>query len=222
MARDFWRKWISYLIPQTKYVKSDVSGYLQVGWIEGEKVVDSRRANYSFGPLQRELEYGLNQIDFEGMYTCLVLGMGAGSVVESLRDKFKFKGLITAVDLDPVMIQIADEVFDIRPDEELEIICDDAIEFVSYTEDQYDLIVIDVFVDITVPKELYRRDFWENILEISNPNTKILFNAGVDQLEDYFIEDFKAILPQAFELNIHNKGKSDNTLMILSIKDLGS
>ena len=56
MARDFWRKWISYLIPQTKYVKSDVSGYLQVGWIEGEKVVDSRRANYSFGPLQRELE----------------------------------------------------------------------------------------------------------------------------------------------------------------------
>lgn len=217
----FWKKWISYLIPQTKYVKSDVSGYLQVGWIEGEKVVDSRRANYSFGPLQRELEYGLNQIDLEGMQSCLVLGMGAGSVVQSLRKKFDFKGIITAVELDPVMIQIADEVFDIRPDEEFEIICDDAIDFVDYTEDQYDLIIIDVFIDITVPKELYRRDFWENILEISNPNTKILFNAGVDQLEDYFIEDFKKQLPQAFELKIHNKNQGDNTLMFLSLKEFG-
>lgn len=215
MAKETWKKWFSYIIPQTKYVKSEVNGHLEVGWIEGRKVLDSQHANYSYGPLQDVLEYGLKQMSLDKVNTVLVLGMGAGSIIQSLRNKFCYTKSIVAVEFDPIIIQIAEEEFGIVANNQLEIHCEDAENFVENDKRTYDLIIVDVFVDKDVPEEFYGNKFWRNLNLRANPNAQILFNAGVESLDKKFQDSFLNKLPKTFKYNIHTDVLGGNTLILL-------
>jgi spermidine synthase len=61
----------------------------------------------------------------------------------------------------------------------LEIIIDDAFEFVLKTNNKYDLIVIDVFQDTKMPNFLFETFFIERICVLLNPNGFILFNTMI-------------------------------------------
>ena len=215
MSKEIWKKWISYLIPQTRFVPSRINPHLEVGWIEGRKVLDSKHTNYSYGPLQEVLEYGLKKISFQNIKSVLILGMGAGSVIKSLRNKFNYNHEIVAVELDPIVIQIADEEFDIKSEGNLKIICEDAVGFIAATQQTFDLIIIDVFIDKEVPEKIYLENFWLDIALITNENGKVLFNAGVEVLDEKTQIIFLEQLPAIFNYTIFNGVMGGNTLILL-------
>jgi spermidine synthase len=61
----------------------------------------------------------------------------------------------------------------------LEIIIDDAFEFVLKTNDKYDLINIDIFQDTKMPNFLFETFFIERIFFLLHSNGFILFNTMV-------------------------------------------
>jgi spermidine synthase len=63
------------------------------------------------------------------MESVLVLVAG-GSVIKTLVHKIKFKGKIIGVEIDPHIIAIANQYFKLDEVEQLEIVIDDAFEFV--------------------------------------------------------------------------------------------
>jgi spermidine synthase len=144
------RKLFSYFIPINIYKKnSAVSKTLEVTWNNGELVLDSKSTNYSYGSLQRILRKGLKYIGFERIRNfekILVLGVAGGSVIKTLVDEIKFKGNITGVEIDTNVIDIANRYFELDKIQNLEIVIDDAFEFVLKTKLKYDLIIIDIFV----------------------------------------------------------------------------
>lgn len=215
MKNEIWRKRLSYLFPLTKYIDSEVSGKLEVEWIDGKKVLNCRQVNYSYGGLQKALGYGLKHIPLKGVSSVLVMGMGGGSVIQSLRKKFKYTKAITAVELDPIMIEVAEEEFGVANEKNLEIICADAAEFIGKTEQIFDLIIVDLFIGRFVPEKFYSQSFWQDIEEKTNSDARILFNAGI-QLSDAVRDEFLEILPKAFTHDIHTDVMGDNTLMILN------
>lgn len=214
MSNDNWRKNLSYIFPLTRMVQSEVSGRLEVGWIEGKKVLNCRRVNYSYGGLQKALNYGLEQLSLQSINSVLVLGMGGGSVIESLRKKFKYAKAIVAVELDPVVIQIAEEEFGITSYENLEVVCADALAFVETAKQKFDLIIVDLFVAENVPKKFYSNAFWQDIENCTNKNGNVLFNAGIE-LSDSVLNTFLKNLPKAFTYDIYPDVMGDNTLIIL-------
>lgn len=214
MSNDNWRKKLSYIFPLTRMVQSKVSGRLEVGWIEGRKVLNCRQVNYSYGGLQKALNYGLEQMSLKSVNSVLVLGMGGGSVIESLRKKFHFSKPIVAVELDPVIIQIAKDDFEVIEDNNLEIICEDALVYIKKTQQTFDLIIVDLFVGKNVPKEFYSKAFWQGIENRTNKNGSVLFNAGIE-LSDSIRDSFLNHLPSKFTYDIHNDVMGDNTLIIL-------
>lgn len=216
MLKETWRKWISYIIPQTRYIKSEINGHLEVGWIEGKKVLDSMNTNYSYGPLQDVLNYGLQKIPLEYINSVLVLGMGAGSVIRSLREKFQYSKRITAVELDPVVLKIAAEDFGIVADEYLEVYCQDAAEFIRKTKQTFDLIIVDIFIDKEVPAKFFEETFWLDIALCTNEYGKIIFNAGVEDLDKKIQEAFLNRLPKVFDYSLYTNVLGGNTLIILS------
>ncbi|WP_417941341.1 spermidine synthase [Flavobacterium sp. RS13.1] len=177
------RKVFSYLIPIKIFrKKSSRSKMIEVTWTNGELVLDSENTNYSYGSLQRILRYGLRNIGFETiqkMNHILVLGVAGGSVIKTLIDEIQFKGKITGVEIDADMIQIANEYFHLSKIKQLEIIIDDAFEFVLKTKHQYDLIIIDIFEDTNMPNFLFERFFSEKILSILNKQGFVLFNTMI-------------------------------------------
>jgi predicted membrane-bound spermidine synthase len=182
-AQKMIRKVFSYLIPIKIFrKKSSRSKMIEVTWANGELVLDSENTNYSYGSLQRILRYGLRNIGFETiqkMNHILVLGVAGGSVIKTLIDEIQFKGKITGVEIDADMIQIANEYFHLSKIKQLEIIIDDAFEFVLKTKHQYDLIIIDIFEDTNMPNFLFERFFSEKILSILNKQGFVLFNTMI-------------------------------------------
>jgi|SRR5690625_145280 len=217
MAKETWKRWLSYLVPQTRYIDSDVSGKLEVGWRDGKKVLDIGPVNYSYGGLQRVLNYGLDQISLDAVRSVLVLGMGGGSVIESLRIKYNYTHPIVAVEIDPVVIKIAEEEFGITKYDDLEVICADAATFLTETDDNFDLIIVDLFIGQHVPERFYGKAFWEDIERRTNKGGKVLFNAEVtfsNAVRDTFIKN----LPKSFSHKILTHVMGGNTLAILNKK----
>ena len=89
----------------------------------------------------------------------LILWVGGGSVIKTIVDKIKFKGKITGVEIDPEIIEIANTYFKLNTINNLEIVIDDAFEFILKTKDRYDLIIVDVFEDMTMPTFLFQNFF---------------------------------------------------------------
>ena len=177
------QKIFSYLIPIKIFKKKSArSKIIEVTWANGELVLDSENTNYSYGSLQRILRYGLRNIGYDKvieMEHILLLGVAGGSVIKTLVDEIEYKGKITGVEIDPDIIQIANQYFSLDQIKQLEIIIDDAFEFVLKTKDKYDLIIIDVFEDIKMPNFLFEKFFSERVCSLLKNQGFVLFNTMI-------------------------------------------
>lgn len=183
-------KLLSYIIPIKIFrTKSNISKTIEIAWANGELVMDSENTNYSYGSLQRILRKGLKHFGFEKiakMNHILVLGIAGGSVIKTLVDEIHFEGQITGVDIDPEIIKIANEYFKLDKIKNLNIIIDDAFEFVLKTKDRYDLIIIDIFQDTTMPNFLFEQFFINRICFLLKTKGIVLFNTMCLNAEDNF------------------------------------
>lgn len=174
------KKWLSYIIPiNITSEKSDWSKTLEVTWANGELVLDSANTNYSYGSLQRILRIGLLKIGFKRivkMNHILVLGVAGGSVIKTLNKEIGYKNKITGVEIDPNVIKIAKKYFELDSISNFDLTLGDAFEFILKTKHKYDLIIIDIFQDTTMPNFLFESYFVNRILEILEPKGIFLFN----------------------------------------------
>ena len=174
------KKILSFFVPVKIHTRnSPVSKTLEVTLNNGQLVLDSKNTNYSYGSLQRILRKGLNYIGFErirGFSNILVLGVAGGSVIKTLVEEVKFTGNITGVEIDPIVVEIANSYFRLNEITGLKLVTDDAFEFVLRTTGKYDLIIIDVFQDTTMPNFLFEDFFINRINFLLNVNGFILFN----------------------------------------------
>ncbi len=155
---------------------------IEVTWANGELVLDTENTNYSYGSLQRILRYGLRNIGYENilkMDHILLLGVAGGSVVKTLVDEIEYKEKITGVEIDPEMIQIANKYFNLHQIKQLEVVIDDAFEFVLKTKDRYNLIIIDIFEDTNMPNFLFQKFFLDKICTLLKDNGYVLFNTMI-------------------------------------------
>ena len=182
------KRLLSYILPVKIYQKkSEFSKNLEVTWNNGYLVLDSENTNYSFGSLQRVLKKGLKYIGYERINTfenILILGVAGGSVIETIKNDIKFKGKITGVEIDATAIEIANKYFGLNNYKNVEIIIEDAFEFVLKTKEKYDLIVIDIFQDTTMPNFLFEDFFINRINFLLKVNGFILFNTMVLGYQD--------------------------------------
>ena len=152
--------------------------------MNGRKVLDSKNANYSYGALHEVMDAGLARVRADRSLPVLVLGLGGGSVIELLRKKYGYYGRITAVELDASIIDIAKNEFGIEQNQPLEIICNDAEAYVKSATEKFGLVIIDLFLDLEVPRQFFSEDFWINVSRLLEKNAKVLFNAGVNSAHE--------------------------------------
>jgi spermidine synthase len=177
------KRLLSFLLPVKIHQKKSVySKNLEVTWNNGYLVLDSENTNYSYGSLQRVLKKGLKYIGYDrirNFQSILVLGVAGGSVIETLKKEIKFEGQITGVEIDPVVVELATKYFGLVKYNNVSIVIDDAFEFVLKSKEKYDLIIIDIFQDTTMPNFLFEDFFINRINFLLKVNGFILFNTMV-------------------------------------------
>ena len=154
-----FRKFLSYILPINIHKQaSEINKSLEISCYNGQLVLDTQNTNYSYGSLQRILRKGLLTIGFEKIRTfekILILGVAGGSVIKTLVNEIKFEGKIVGVELDPEIIKIANQYFELNKIENLEIILANAEDFVRNKKENFDLIIIDIFQDNFMPEFLF-------------------------------------------------------------------
>lgn len=215
-----FQKLLSYILPINIYKQnSALNKSIEITWNKGQLVLDSKNTNYSYGSLQRTLKKGLRLIGFErikNFETVLVLGVAGGSVIKTIRNEIKCKAHITGVELDKKILEIANRYFKINEIENLEIVHDDAFEFVFKTKQTYDLIIIDVFQDTVMPNFLFEDFFIERINGLLNLNGFILFNTMVLNDKDQERNNlYRSKFNNQFSLRLYPKIEDHNELFTI-------
>ncbi len=182
------RLWFQKYFPgwfAVERVKTSYSS-LEVIRQNSKLVLNAPHTNYSFGALHEVFRNAFLQLnpDYQKIENVLVLGFGAGSVAWILQKENFCKGHITGVEIDEEMIALAKKYFRLDDLENLDLHIEDAVEFLSKGTKQYDLIVVDLFLDHRTPERFLTTVFLNNLYVHLKPQGVVLFN--------YLRYDFKA------------------------------
>lgn len=211
------KKIVSFFFPLTRKIKSEYNGYLELTTFNGRTLLNTENANYSYGALQRVLKFGLLNTDISKTRNILVLGLGGGCVLKTLRNDFNYANRITAVDIDPVIIEIAKKEFGISEDDKTKIICDDAFDYVMNDNSMFDLIIIDLFIDNKIPDKFLLLEFWREIINKLSLGGTIIFNTLCDPcIETEEIEN--KLMEWGLKYRIYNHVEGSNRILIANYR----
>lgn len=176
---------LSYLQPiMIETREGAITPYLEVVKHNGKNILNSQNANYSFNGLNLIFKRLFKQIDLQkfSFENILILGMGAGNVIELLRDTYHINSPITAIEKDAVVIELAKKYFNINRHNNLTILNDDAFDYVLKTNQTYDLIISDLFVDDVVPEIFASKEYIEGLRRVSKKASCIIYNKMTEQI----------------------------------------
>ena len=179
-------KILSYLFPQRIAIAEGHGGaYLEVVVNNGKLMLNANQSNYSFGGLHLIFEQLFDQIEIRkyDIKNVLLLGLGAGSVVDLLVNKHGLNCEITGVELDAKVIDFAKKYFDIQKYESLKIVQSDAFAYVQNCSKKFDLIVIDLFVGDTVPEAFASEEFIMHLRRLTNEKCCVAYNKMTDNVK---------------------------------------
>lgn len=177
-----WQLLLSYFkeVPVEK-TSSEVNPCLEVILVNGKLVLNSLHGNYSFGGLHTAFREVFKKLYFRkrNVREVLILGFGAGSVAAILTKEYHFNCEITGVERDEKIIALAKKYFSLVNRPGLNVIVADAAKFLDTCREKYDLLVVDVYEDVTVPAFCESIPFLQRLNENLAQGGLILFNKFV-------------------------------------------
>lgn len=173
---------LSYLIPRTVLrTSSPYNRDIRVieEWGELKLLVNGSRES---GPYIRTLwEAAFKAFDLEAVQrisSILILGVGGGTVIKLLADRYPL-ARITAVDIDPVIVEIAKRYFRLDAIANLCFVLGDAQTVVKAhmkSRNKYDLIIVDLFIGSDIPDFVASRAFYQSLNVLLRSDGVILLN----------------------------------------------
>ncbi|MEO0734680.1 MAG: fused MFS/spermidine synthase [Bacteroidota bacterium] len=178
------RRWLSYLYEQIlETASSEHNAYLQVSLVHGRLQLVAEEAIYSFGDYYLNFRKLFERLDFTQLpkrANVLVLGLGLGSIPELLERHIGLDYDYVAVEIDPVIIELAADYSLPALHSSIEIQEADALQFLRVDQRRYDLICIDVFQDATIPVHLNGDEFLELVRDALAPGGAVVYNRLAD------------------------------------------
>jgi spermidine synthase len=105
----------------------------------------------------------------------LFIGLGGGSSPKRLWRDFPDLGL-QAVELDPVVVDVAYRFFELPRDDRLQVAIEDGRRYLDSNGERYDAILIDAFFADAIPFHLFTAEFMELARSRLNPGGVIMTN----------------------------------------------
>jgi spermidine synthase len=105
----------------------------------------------------------------------LVIGLGGGSIPKKVQKEFP-KMEIDAVEIDPEVVKLAKEYFHVKENSQMRLHAQDGRLFLTRTQNQYDIILIDAYFTDAMPFHLTTKQFFELAQKKLTPNGIIVAN----------------------------------------------
>lgn len=168
-------------------LESEVSGELSVCVSDGRLQLNANNAIYSwedkydnflkaFQYIFIDINDGLGRGPKSDPFSLLVLGYGMGSIPYMLEKYFKKSFDCVGVEVDEDVIYLANKYGGYGLKAGIQVIQSSADMFVYMTEEQFDVICIDIFVQDKIPPEYLAEEFLTTVIGRLNVGGYLLFN----------------------------------------------
>ena len=134
----------------------------------------------------------------------LIVGLGGGAMIHFLRHVDP-KLRIDAVEIDPVVVRLADEYFNTRSGAGINIITGDGLKFLAETGQKYDVIYVDAFLkpaadtDATgAPLNLRTQKFYKVMQSRLNRDGLVAFNLNPHSDLTGDLRNIEEVFPQTY------------------------
>jgi spermidine synthase len=133
----------------------------------------------------------------------LLIGLGGGSIPKKLQKEFPSLE-IDAVEIDPEVIQIAKSHFNVRESKNLRLHAQDGRLFLTRTQNQYDIILLDAYYTDAMPFHLATKEFFQLAQKKLTPNGIIVANlisavtGPSGRIARAFVKTQRGVFPQTY------------------------
>ena len=208
-----WREALSYLADQTlEEGAGDVTDHLRVVLRRGRVLLEVDGAVYSWEDNYYNFREAFRQLDWDRLPgdRCLLLGLGLGCVPQIAEERFGRRLRYTAVENDEVVAALAERYLLYRLASPVTTVVADAGAFVAQDAGEYDLILVDLFVDDRVPPQFETIAFLEALRARLAPggclvSNRMAYLAGHREATGrYIAEVFAEVFPRASSLDVRS------------------
>lgn len=207
-----WKKLLSYIYPvKVECTSSEINPKLNLFIKQGRYQLSTPNAVYSYGDLYDNFTSSFDAIELDllDVKKVLVLGFGLGSVPTILEKVFEKNYNYTGVEIDSKIIELANRYVIPEMSSSIDLICDDAENFVRHCKETFDLIAIDLFIDDKVPANFEQISFLEGIKKILAPDGILLYNRLTFNKKDlldtkkFFESEFRYTYPNSTTIELN-------------------
>ncbi len=133
----------------------------------------------------------------------LVIGLGGGSIPKKLNKEFPNME-IDAVEIDPEVVKMAKDHFNVKESKNFRIHAQDGRLFLSRTQNQYDIILLDAYFTDSMPFHLATKEFFELAQRKLTPNGIVVANlisavtGPAGKIARSFVRTQRQVFPQTY------------------------
>ncbi len=140
----------------------------------------------------------------------LIVGLGGGSMVHFL-EHYDPKVKVDVVEIDPVIVQIADKYFGVRSGGNVNVVTRDAFAYLRTTAEKYDVIYMDAFLkpsgqtdETGSPLKMKTINFYKEVQKKLTPDGLVVFNINPHPKIDEDVRTIKETFPQTYVFDLPN------------------
>jgi spermidine synthase len=150
----------------------------------------------------------------------LIVGLGGGGMIHFLRHH-DADLVVDVVEIDPVVIRVAEQYFGVRSEGNVRIIQDDARKFLDADGEAYDVIYMDAFLGESeatdasgVPLHLKNAPFFEVVQSRLTPEGVVVFNLHQHRNHRQDLDAIRAAFAQAYVFDVPASG---NVIVVATV-----
>ncbi len=165
------KRWLSYLWPQRILQQSSkYTEHIQVLAWRGKYILETDKVNYSFGSLHGIMEKTLTELKAKhaSFDRVLMLGYGGGSAAEIIHQQYQRDAEIVGIEIDPAIIDVAKAYFYTKG---VRIMQENAFDYLRKASEnswEYDVILVDLFIDDMVPELVFDEQFIKQLVSVAS------------------------------------------------------
>ena len=152
--------------------------------------------------------------------SALMIGVGGGGMLHYLQAYFPTM-IVDAVDIDPMIINIAERYFSLKPSDSLRLHVADGFQFIAESKAQYDIVFMDAFLKPAVDTDptgthlrLKTLTFYESIKARLTLSGVVAFNINPHPTVQTDIDTIRAAFDQVWVIPVPDRG---NTIVLASV-----
>jgi len=142
--------------------------------------------------------------NFTGQFdSLLLLGLGAGSQVKLFNKAYTVKS-ITGVEIDPIIVKLGQEYFDLN-DNNLKIVVDDVSNYIKNSSETFEVIILDAYRENKYDAASGSKELLEEISKKLTGGGVLLINRVFGETSNLTLEkDLLDLFDTVFALRVHN------------------